>query len=123
LNAGDSAACLTSAKIDTAKLKTCTTKTDKEFSVTTGTEKKGSYPVFNIFKTDNAKYNVGGSPTLIINGVESQSGRDSASLLASICSAFENQPAECKTALSSATPAPGFGTGTTDSQAAADCAN
>ncbi|MEI7452384.1 MAG: thioredoxin domain-containing protein [Candidatus Falkowbacteria bacterium] len=121
LGAGDSAACLASTKIDTAKLNTCAAKTDKQFSVTTGTEKKGSYPVVNLYKADNAKYSVGGSPTLIINGVESQSGRDSASLLASVCSAFTTQPAECKLALSSASPAPGFGTGTSAGGAAASC--
>jgi len=122
LQAGDTASCLSSAKIDTGELNLCTAKTDKQFSVTTGTEKKGSFPVVNLYKADNAKYSIAGSPTLIINGVESQSNRDSASLLSAVCGAFTTQPAECKTALSSETPAPGFGTGASTGGAAASCA-
>ena len=125
LGAGDGAACLTQTKIDTAKLNTCVDKTDKQFKVNENFANnvgfKGSYPAFDVFKDDNAKYNVGGSPTLIINGVESSSNRDSASLLSTICSAFTDTPSECQTELSSATPAPGFGTGTTDSSADATC--
>jgi len=121
LQAGDSASCLASAKIDTSKLNSCTAKTDKQFNVTNGTEKKGSFPVVNLYKADNAKYSVAGSPTLIINGVESQSNRDSASLLSAVCGAFTTQPSECKTKLSSDSPAPGFGTGTSAGGAAASC--
>jgi len=121
LDAGDSEACLTSSKIDKTKLNSCVAKTDKQFNVTAGTEKKGSYPVVNLFKDDNAKYNVGGSPTLVINGVEAQSNRDAASLLTTICSAFENQPSECTAKLDSSTPSAGFGTGTTGSADSANC--
>lgn len=70
--------------------------------------KTGSYAGFEIFKADNEKYNVGGSPTLVINGSESNSGRDSKSLLKSICSAFNNPPKECSTELPSESPTPGF---------------
>ncbi len=122
LKAGDSATCLTENKIDAKKLSACTAKTDKQFSVTTGTEKKGSYPVVNLFKADNAKYNVGGSPTLIVNGVESQSGRDAASLLTTVCSAFTTQPEECKTKLDSTSPAAGFGTAAATDSAATGAA-
>lgn len=126
LGAGDGAACLTQAKVNTAKLKTCVDKTDKQFKVTENfTNKvgyKGSYPSFDVFKDDNAKYNVGGSPTLIINGAESQSGRDPQSLMASICAGFENAPAECQKEMSSASPAAGFGTATDSSGSdAASC--
>ncbi|MDO8593271.1 MAG: hypothetical protein Q7R92_05970 [bacterium] len=66
---------------------------------------------------------VGGSPTLVINGVQSSAGRDSASYLAGICSAFNNAPAECSKQLSGAAPAPGFGAGTdAGGGAAAGCA-
>jgi len=116
LKASDSASCLASTGIDTTKNDACVAKTDKEFSVTANaaskTDYKGTYPSFNISKEDNAKYNVGGSPTLIINGTEVSSGRDSASLLKTICSAFNNEPAQCKTELSSTSPSSGFGEGT-----------
>lgn len=66
---------------------------------------------------------IGGSPTLVINGVQSNAGRDSASYLAGICAAFNNAPAECAQQLSSASPAPGFGAGTSSGGgAAAGCA-
>ncbi len=125
LKNSDGAACLDSAGIDQNKMNSCVAKTDKEFSVKENFKNnkdfRGSYPGFNVYKEDNAKYGVGGSPTLIINGTEVSSGRDSASLLATICSAFEEAPEECSTTLSSATPAPGFGEGTTAASAAASC--
>ena len=126
LKASDSASCLTSAGIDTSKNDSCVAATDKKFSVmanaASNTDYKGTYPSFNISKEDNAKYNVGGSPTLIINGTEASSGRDSASLLKTICSAFNEAPAECKAALSSTAPSAGFGEGSASGgSAAAGC--
>ncbi|MFA5184696.1 MAG: hypothetical protein WC456_04210 [Patescibacteria group bacterium] len=116
LVAGDSASCLTSAGVSQSKLASCFSKTDNEFKIFSNFKDRigyqGSYPGFDVNKADNAKYNVGGSPTLVINGQEISSGRDAASLLKTICSAFNNQPQECEASLSSATPAPGFGTGT-----------
>jgi glutaredoxin len=120
-----SEACLTTAGIDKSKVTSCVAKTDKEFKVTENNKNKvgyqGSFPGFDVNKADNEKYNVGGSPTLVINGQEIASGRDSASLLKTICSAFNNPPKECETELSSASPAPGFGTGTTAGNTAGGC--
>ncbi|HBA36258.1 TPA: hypothetical protein DCZ15_00060 [Candidatus Falkowbacteria bacterium] len=125
LEAGDSAACLTAANVNKTKLNNCVASTDKEYKVTANFQNQigyqGSYPGFDVNKADNQKYGVGGSPTLIINGQEVSSGRDSASLLKTICSAFNEEPAECATVLSGATPAPGFGSGTTANAAAANC--
>lgn len=127
LKAGDSASCLKETGIDQNKMNSCVTKADAKFKVTASfkdakkTGWKGDFPPFATHAADNTKYNVGGSPTLIINGTESQSGRDSASLLATVCSAFKKAPKECETELSSATPAAGFGTGTTDAGASATC--
>jgi hypothetical protein len=125
LKSSDTASCLTSAKIDTAKMNSCVAKTDKQYSVKDDFKNnknfKGSYPGFGVYAADNTKYNVGGSPTLVINGAEVSSGRDSASLLKTICAAFEEAPKECETVLSSASPAPGFGEGTTNNAAAASC--
>lgn len=122
---GDSGieSCLSNAKIDKNKLNGCIAKADKEFKVLENFNNKagfkGSYAGFEIFKADNEKYNVGGSPTLVINGTQSNSGRDSKSLLKSICSAFNNPPKECSTELSSDSPAPGFGAGAAPSSGAA----
>jgi hypothetical protein len=117
LQAGDSESCLTQIGIDQAKLKTCVDKTDKEFSVTDNLEDQaswlsGRFPLFDIDKTENEKYGVAGSPTLVVNGVQVSSGRDSASLLASVCAGFNEAPEECQVTLSSASPSAGFGYGT-----------
>lgn len=122
LDSSDSATCVKTAKVDQSALSTCVSATDKKYGVMAKKEMQGSYPAFNVFKDDNVKYNVGGSPTLIINGTESQSNRDSASLLATICSAFNKAPKACDTKLSSATPSAGFGSGTGASGSQAGCA-
>ena len=127
LKASDSASCLTSTGIDVKKNDTCVAKTDSDFKVTENSKNnvdfRGTFPGFNVEKADNTKYSVGGSPTLIINGKEVSSARDSASLLKTICSAFNNQPKECEAVLSSTAPAAGFGEGAaTGGTAAAGCA-
>ncbi len=126
LEAGDSQSCLTQTGIDTAKLQTCTDSTDKQFNIMKNLNDQsswlnGRYPLFDIYKNDNEKYDVGGSPTLIINGQKVSSGRDPSSLLNTICSAFNTAPEECSQTLSSSTPTPGFGWEGTGSNNAATC--
>lgn len=125
LESDKSADCLDKSGVKTSKTDSCMSSTDKEFKITENFKNNvgysGDYPGFNVQKADNEKYNVAGSPTLIINGQEISSGRDAASLLKTICSAFSSAPQECQTELSSATPTPGFGSGTTSGTAAADC--
>lgn len=119
LTAGDGKSCLDSEKIDKAKLETCTTATDAEFNVMANLEDKsswlsGRFPKFDIHKAENEKYSVGGSPTLVINGVTAQAGRDSVSLLNAICAVFETAPEECNTQFEAVSPSPGFGWSTTE---------
>jgi len=113
LEAGDSLVCISKTGINQASLNNCLAKTDKEYQVTAKFEAKenwqSGYPPFDVHSKDNEKYEVRGSPTLIINGVQSSTGRDAQSLLNAICSAFNSLPAECSQQLDSATPAPGFG--------------
>lgn len=125
--ADKSAACLAETKIDTKRLATCVKETDSTYKVTEKFNDKttwsnGQFPGFEVEKADNTKYNVGGSPTLVVNGQTVSSGRDSASLLKTICSAFDKQPTECAKVLSSEAPAPGFGGGTTTGTSAGGCA-
>ena len=126
---GTSDTCLASAGIASAGVKSCVAQVDTKFSVTKNAADKntwsnGQFPTFNVDKEDNLKYGVQGSPTLVINGVVSDAGRDSASILKTICGAFNNAPKECEAKLSDATPAPGFGEGTaSDSSADASCEN
>lgn len=122
-------ACLKSEKIDTRKMNTCVAATDKEFKVKElaadkSTWKSGKFPQFNVYKEDNAKYGITGSPGLVINGKKISSGRDSAGLLKTICAGFKNEPKECSTTLSAASPSPGFGYGTAPASATnAGCGN
>lgn len=62
-----------------------------------------------------------GSPTLVVNGVIVSSGRDAASILSAVCSAFNEAPAECASELSSATPSPGFGSETSSTSVSGTC--
>jgi len=124
----DNAACLDKVGINKAKLTTCTTAADAEFNVMANLDDQsswlsGRFPKFDIHKTENEAYGVGGSPTLIINGAEAQAGRDSVSLLNAICGAFNTAPEECNTQLAAGQPTPGFGFGTTaaSNNAAAGC--
>jgi hypothetical protein len=112
IQSGVAADCYQEAKINEASMQSCISKADKEFGVTTGYDNKegwtGQFPPFNVDKADNTKYSVQGSPTLIINGQEISASRDSASLLTTICSAFNSAPEECSAQLSSTSPAAGF---------------
>ncbi|MFA5080657.1 MAG: peptidoglycan-binding domain-containing protein [Candidatus Paceibacterota bacterium] len=127
LKEGKSEECIVSAGIDKTKLTTCTANAEKEFNVMANFKDNkdyiGDFPSFNIFKADNEKYGVQGSPTLIINGVQVQSNRDSNSLLKSICSAFNSNPDICSKNISSEAPAVGFGTGTTTTTTTGGCGN
>jgi len=64
---------------------------------------------FDLDSKLSQSYGVKGSPTLIINGIESKAGRSPASYLAGICNAFNDVPKECSEVLSSSTPSAGFG--------------
>ncbi|MEI7749419.1 MAG: hypothetical protein WCJ25_00245 [Candidatus Moraniibacteriota bacterium] len=112
---GTEAACLKTAGVDVAKNTACMKQADTQFDVTKDfadeSTYQGSFPPFNADKADNDTYGVQGSPTLVINGVTTDSQRDPASLLKTICAAFETAPAECQKALATVAPAAGFGEG------------
>ena len=106
--------CIKETKINKTKLNTCVANTDKKYKVTEmfndkSTWSSGRFPQFNVNKELAQKYGVKGSPGLVINGVKISSGRDSSSLLKTICAGFKEQPKECEEKLSSVAPSPGFG--------------
>lgn len=126
LTDSNSERCLVNASIDTTKMKSCFAAADTQFSVMKNFNDKaswlsGQFPLFNTDKADNEKYSVAGSPTLIINGVDVQSGRDSVSLLNAVCNAFTDKPTECSTQLDSTPPSPGFGWDAAGSTNLANC--
>lgn len=124
----DSAQCLQKNGIDAGEVDKCSAATDKKYNLSATyndqSKWKNNFPPFPIYESDNEKYKVAGSPTLVINGVQVESNRDSASLLNTICSAFENKPAACSAKLSSDAPAPGMGTASSSAPASsASCGN
>ncbi|MFH1802885.1 MAG: DsbA family protein [archaeon] len=128
LEASDGQGCLVEAGVDQTKLATCAARVDQEFAIKDNLADQskwlnGRFPQFNTHKAENEEYGVKGSPTLVVNGQQASSGRDPASLLGTICAAFNDAPEECNTELSAASPSPGFGWSATagDSAAAAQC--
>jgi hypothetical protein len=123
------AKCLTLAQIDQVKLKTCMATTDSDFNITADYNDKttwvsGQFPKFAVNDDLNAQYGVQGSPTIVINDIDASgmlSDRSPEAFKKVICSAFNNQPEECDTELSSDQPSTGFGAGAAaaDSSAAA----
>lgn len=112
--APDYKSCLTQAGVNTTQLNSCVSKTDKQFGITDkfndqSTWLSGRYPLYPIHESDNSKYGVQGSPTLVINGVEAQVGRTPEAVKSAICAAFNNTPAECNNVLSNLSFQPGFG--------------
>lgn len=81
---GDSETCLNETISNQSAIDTCVSNTDQEFKVSDNFNNKigfsGTYPGFDVNKEDVQKYQVGGSPTLIINETEVQAFRDPASL-------------------------------------------
>ena len=111
---GDGAKCLAQVGIDTTGLNTCVAATDTKYKIMANyanktTWKNGTYPLFPVYQEDVTKYQVGGSPTLVVNGKTIETDRDSSSLLKTVCAGFTTAPAECSQALSSTAPSSGFG--------------
>ncbi len=126
---GTSDACLTANGIKKDSLTACIKANDAKYKITANYNDKttwsgGQFPPFNIYKADNDKYGVQGSPTLVVNGAQVDSSRDPASILTTICNAFKTKPAECDKKLASAAPAAGFGgtAGASGSGSGANCA-
>ncbi len=129
---GTESSCMTTAGVSASQVATCMAQADTQFNVTKDfndkSTYKGQFPMFEVNSADNDKYGVQGSPTLVINDTQvAADGRDAASLLKTICSAFTTAPKECQAQLSSTAPAAGFGEGaaaaTPAGAPAANCAN
>ena len=115
---GDYQACLGETRIDREKLNSCQEGADKKFKISENYNNKnswlsGRYPKFEIDSELNKKYNVSGSPTLVINDqVVQLKKRSPEDFKKIICQAFVSPPEECSQTLSEETPSPGFGGGT-----------
>lgn len=104
LNGTESQICLQKANISNLSLIDCLNKTDAIFNVTknfndTSTYLQGRYPIFLVDEEFNKKYNVQGSPTFVLNGVELDINRDPQTILKTVCSLYKSPPAECNSTL------------------------
>jgi protein-disulfide isomerase len=122
----DSAGYMKLSGLNESKINSCVDKTNKKFAILDKyndqtTWLSGRYPLYPIHEDLNNKYGVQGSPTLVINGVQVESGRTPEAIKSTICAAFNNPPSECSQTLALASPQPGFGTGTTQETVAAGC--
>jgi hypothetical protein len=114
---GDSKSCLKTAKVNESKLNSCISATDKEFGTTAAYNDKaswlsGRYPLYPVDQDLNDLYGVQGSPTIVINGSQTQVSRSPEAVKLAICAAFNNPPKECEETLSTLSASPSFGAGT-----------
>jgi protein-disulfide isomerase len=96
LEEGNSDKCISQTSVDKAKMQQC---------IDNGNADKYYAEDSRLSQA----YGVRGSPTLIINGVESSAGRSAASYLSGVCNVFNSAPGSCDKELSSTNPSPGFG--------------
>lgn len=125
LEEGNRESCIEEVSLDSENLTSCVDDVDQKYGITEDYNDKstwkGRFPLFAVYQDDTDKYNVGGSPTLVINGDKIQTSRDSNSLLQTICSSFETEPVECGEILSAKAPSPGFGYSNSGSNTDASC--
>jgi protein-disulfide isomerase len=114
---GEVDSCLSKAAIDTTKLTSCMDKTTTDFGVQADLDSGEKFPRYKVTAEDSEGYGVRGSPTLVINGEQVQSARDSESIKQAICAAFNTAPTECEEELDATPPSPGLGGGTGDASA------
>jgi len=100
-NSGDADSCISEANIDENSLNSCMSSKASQY--------------MEEDKALNTQYGVQGSPTVVIEGKVVQINRDPESVKQAICSAFTSPPSECSQKLSTTSPSPGFGSGTSSS--------
>ena len=106
--------CIAEAGIDEASLEKCMSDTDEKFSITEKFNDKstwlnGNYPLYDVDADLNSKYDVGGSPTFVINGQTISVTRSANAIKEAVCAAFNTPPEECETELSTTAEQPGIG--------------
>jgi hypothetical protein len=117
VQSGNTATCLSQVEADQEKLSACTTQTDQEYSIYSLYSDKSSwlggyYPRFDVNTDLNEKYDVQGSPTIVINDqVVNVNSRSPEGFKNIVCQAFSSEPEECSQLLSEEVPSAGIGSG------------
>jgi len=88
LEDGNSTLCLSQSNIDNSALEKCINNTNEKYKTLTNYDDKSTWtktnppsPIFNVNKEDNLKYEIKGSPELIINEEKISAYRDPQNLL------------------------------------------
>ena len=107
-------ACLTASGLNQKDITTCSDRIDKKYGIMKSYNDKaswlsGRFPIFPAHEDLNKKYEVQGSPTLVINGTQINAGRSPEEVKQAICAAFKTAPEECKQTLSTTSASPSFG--------------
>ena len=135
--------CLERTNIDQDKMNDCIVEADQSYNIYSQYEDQstwlgGSYPRFDVELDLNEQYGVGGSPTLVINGVVVASAQQNCPagkecVIISdmkrtpegykkiICQAFIDQPEECSQILSDESFGAGFGFEKVEGSSDASC--
>jgi protein-disulfide isomerase len=117
VQSGNTTACLSQVGANQEKLSACTTQTDQEYSIYSLYNDKsswlgGAYPRFDVNTDLNEKYDVQGSPTIVINDqVVNVNSRSPEGFKNIVCQAFSSEPEECSQLLSEEVPSAGIGSG------------
>ncbi len=112
---GDAAACMANQSIDANSTNACINATYSQYGIT---ESGTSFP---IDAAGNTKYGVQGSPTVVINGAQSNVARSPEDVKKALCAAFNTPPAECATTLSTVQASPGIGASAGSGTASGGC--
>lgn len=106
--------CLSEIGIQKYQLQKCISDLNADYQVSQAYSDRedwiaGLYPPFGVYKEEVEKYNIKGSPIMIVNETRVDTGRDSQSLLDTICSGFSSPPSSCNQEMDTEIYAPGFG--------------
>ncbi len=104
---GDYEKCLTETGVDKAMLNTC-----MENNADTYMEEDSAL---------NELYGVSGSPSYVFEGQKISAGRSANEVKELICSGFATTPVECSETLDTATPTPGLGWDSSESESTGQC--
>lgn len=114
LGGGSPASCMQQSGIDTNAVSACIQDANSRFNIMgTWNDREswlsGRYPQYNVHKSENERYGVRGSPTLVINGETVSVSRSSEEVKKAICATYANPPPECGQTLNTQQEAPGMG--------------
>ncbi len=82
---------------------------------------KDAESLYQVQNNEASGLGISGSPTFVINGVETQVARNPEAIKKVICDSFNTPPAECSQTLSTASASAGFGAGTSGSSSGGGC--